>query len=489
MLDFKFNNKQPPKWLVIEEAFVLPSFNVKGKYETHENINGAMYTGYQIENFEFSLPLIIRNSFLNKKSTDEIKEALADFFFVEEEAPLEFSFSNKMLMCTVSGPFELKPTVRGFAVIEVTVQTSMYYYERVGQPNRDDFAAGTLTAYNAGIKTPPTQQFKIKEPTTHMVITNETTQESVEFGAEMLSENERPETDQRLLNAFSTSLINWPNIRAGSNLPVVGTAQGRYMQADEFIFVDTFGDRTGKTDWIGPAKQMQLSRQLSGDWEWETRVITPPPSSSAKGRKQFMLLDELKNPLALIEVRNQSSTNSNITVIMSLYDGLKRTQIMFHTTSQWRQRGLVLKMTKRKDEYTCYVGVDFNPVTRQRFNPHASRVTEKYIDYSKEYNRPAVFAHMQDLRAPNYPEMKFNTSYFKLLKFADNTNRRPYIFVAGDEVMVCHDRNLLTINGEPKFLKTLRSDYFDLQKGENTISVAPWSVIESGHQTFRERYL
>ncbi|TDL96680.1 hypothetical protein ERX27_07440 [Macrococcus brunensis] len=487
-MDFKFNGKDAPNWLIIEDSFKLPNFHVKNDYIKKENVNGAIYNSFSVDALEFKLPLIIRNHFV-KRSTDEVREFISDFFYSESEAFLEFSFTNKKLLCSIDGPFELKQNIYGFEIIELTVKSSRWYYELNGEPNKDNFMNGQLTTFNAGIKTPPVQYIKVKEDATILSINNETTGKSVVFGKEVSDANMLLQRNMGVLNAYASDIFNgWPNIAEKTALPVVGTAKGKYTSKDNVMFVDTFGDRIGMSDWFGPAKYKQLDQRVSGNWEFECRIITPPSKNLEMGRKQFILLDELKKPVAVIEARNQSTMNNSIEVIMTLYNENKSKQVLYYENAGWRQQGLVLKLTKTENKYTAYVGVDYNVITGMRYSTHTGRYIRTFDDYAGDYKRALVFVQTQDLRAPNYDPMKFNTSYAKVQQLAVESES-PYIFSAGDELVIDHDKHLLTINGEPKYHKSLKSDYFEIVQGENIITVNPPSIIESGYQAYRERYL
>ena len=487
MSEFTFNNKRAPDWIVIERGFTLPSFNVKQKYDKNDELRGARYIGNNVEPFEFSLPLIIKNE-KHKRSSQEVREILSDFFYSETESLLEFNFSNKTIVCTIEGPFHLPPVIRGFETIEVTVKSSRWYYENK-VTNKDESKNGYIETYNTGIPVPPIQRFKIAKDTTVLRLENQSTGKYLEFGHEVKQDEDAPTKDERVLAAYATNIFSgWPNIPTGQSLPIVGKAKGKYAFKDDVLFVETFGDRIGETEWIGPAKQTQLNQRVGNDWRIELRVITPPSVNADRGRKQFMFLDELKRVVALIEVRNNSSMHSNIEVLMTLYDGIKSQQVYYFQNANWREKGLVIKLTKRNNEYTGYVGVDLDVRTGRRYQAHAHVVIDTYVDYAAEYDRTFSFAHTQDLRAPNHSEMKFNTTYIKIDKLHEEIPT-PYIFYKDDEIMIDHDRNLLTINGVRNYHKSLRSDYFDLEKGENIITITPSDAIESGYQEYRERYL
>lgn len=487
-MNFKYGGKEPPSWLVVEREFKLPSFHSVSRYQDNEGMNGSRFIENTYSSMEFKLPLIIKNHYYTKSFDDIIKD-LANYFRSDEEQILEFDFSNKRLLCKIDGPYEIKPHVRGFGIIELTVKSSRWYYELNGESNKDTYIDGQLTTFNSGIKVPVVQYLKIKEDTTFLSINNETTGQVLEFGKEIINPQTQVQRNLGVLNDYAFDIFNrWTNLVEKSPLPIVGSAKGKYMFKDNVMFVDTFGDRLGMNDWFGPAKYRQLDQRVSGNWEFESRIITPPSTKTEKGRKQFILLDELKKPVALIEVRNQSSTNTEIEVIMTLYNENKSKQILYHQTSGWRYKGLVLKLTKIGDRYTGYVGVDFDVESGKRYDVHTNVYTCTFDDYSGDYNRAIVFAHTQDLRAPNNDPMKFNTSYAKVQQLAVESES-PYIFSAGDELVVDHEKHLLTVNGESKYYKSIRSDYFDIVQGENIISINPSSVVESGYQTYRERYL
>ncbi|GGA99581.1 hypothetical protein ERX37_05445 [Macrococcus hajekii] len=487
-MNFKYGGKEPPSWLVVEREFKLPSFHSVSRYQDNEGMNGSQFVENTYSSMEFKLPLIIKNHYYTKSFDDIIKD-LANYFRSNEEQILEFDFSNKRLLCKIDGPYEIKPHVRGFGIIELTVKSSRWYYELNGEPNKDSFINGQLTTYNAGIKTPPVQYIKVKEDATILSINNETTGKSVVFGKEVSDANMLLQRNMGVLNAYASDIFNgWPNIAEKTALPVVGTAKGKYTSKDNVMFVDTFGDRIGMSDWFGPAKYKQLDQRVSGNWEFECRIITPPSKNLEMGRKQFILLDELKKPVAVIEARNQSTMNNLIEVIMTLYNENKSKQVLYYENAGWRQQGLVLKLTKTENKYTAYVGVDYNVITGMRYSTHTGRYIRTFDDYAGDYKRALVFVQTQDLRAPNYDPMKFNTSYAKVQQLAVESES-PYIFSSGDELVIDHDKHLLTINGEPKYHKSLKSDYFDIVQGENIITVNPPSIIESGYQAYRERYL
>lgn len=487
-MSFRYNGINAPDWLVIEEGFRLPSFNISSEYQSSENIDGSQFTRNKKEGIEFKLPLIIRSD-VSIKDVDEIMRVIAQFFYTETEEYLEFDFTSRKILCKIDGPYQLKEKLNTLELIELTVKSSRWYYDLNGEPNKDTFIDGQLTTFNSGIKVPVVQYLKIKEDTTFLSINNETTGQVLEFGKEITNPQTQVQRNLGVLNDYAFDIFNrWTNLVEKSSLPIVGSAKGKYMFKDNVMFVDTFGDRLGMNDWFGPAKYRQLDQRVSGNWEFESRIITPPSTKTEKGRKQFILLDELKKPVALIEVRNQSSTNTEIEVIMTLYNENKSKQILYHQTSGWRYKGLVLKLTKIGDRYTGYVGVDFDVESGKRYDVHTNVYTRTFDDYAGDYNRAIVFAHTQDLRAPNNDPMKFNTSYAKVQQLAVESES-PYIFSAGDELVVDHEKHLLTVNGESKYYKSIRSDYFDIVQGENIISINPSSVVESGYQTYRERYL
>lgn len=489
---FYFNGKRAPEWIIIRPGFRLPTSQKKPMYRHESGINGAFSEAPEYENIKFTLPLTILNFTNDKtnKTPEEIKNILNDFFYTEgnSEGILQIDGYETYITCRVYG-YDLDAKLIGADEIELEVESSKWYYEKVGPLKKDSYKSGYIQSNNTGISVPPIQRFKIAKDTTVLRLENQSTGKYLEFGHEVKQDEDAPTKDERVLAAYATNIFSgWPNIPTGQSLPIVGKAKGKYAFKDDVLFVETFGDRIGETEWIGPAKQTQLNQRVGNDWRIELRVITPPSVNADRGRKQFMFLDELKRVVALIEVRNNSSMHSNIEVLMTLYDGIKSQQVYYFQNANWREKGLVIKLTKRNNEYTGYVGVDLDVRTGRRYQAHAHVVIDTYVDYAAEYDRTFSFAHTQDLRAPNHSEMKFNTTYIKIDKLHEEIPT-PYIFYKDDEILIDHDRNLLTINGVRNYHKSLRSDYFDLEQGENVITITPSDVIESGYQEYRERYL
>ncbi|MBL3753692.1 phage tail family protein [Bacillus cereus group sp. TH43LC] len=228
------------------------------------------------------------------------------------------------------------------------------------------------------------------------------------------------------------------------------------------------------------------------DFEMETWVTLKSKSIGEMGRVEVLLLDDASNIVARInmsdlywdaEITKAYMRIGNAGTPNSIRKLVDTSGAHPNTFNQFYGR---LRIARRGKEWSVYVArfkdsteIDDASLPVKWIDEVGNPMTERKIAQVMiavckwDNNQPVDVMQIDDLKI------------WKLNKVPSNT--KPYIFDAGDKVIIDTERSLVTINGENAInLKEIFSNFPIVIRGENRIDIMPPDV--NATISYRERY-
>ena len=147
-----------------------------------------------------------------------------------------------------------------------------------------------------------------------------------------------------------------------------------------------------------------------------------------------------------------------------------------------------MDIARRGNEWNIYYCL-YDPIKKVQHTRHFQQFIDvKYEHMTKLASLQIHLGQFSDVERIPY-------LYFQTLKLYDESpilaeNEVPYIFKAGDELVVDSETGMITLNGDD-FYHYLdpASKFVKFRKGMNGLSVSPSNVVTNGRVSFRERWL
>ena len=228
------------------------------------------------------------------------------------------------------------------------------------------------------------------------------------------------------------------------------------------------------------------------DFEMETWVTLKSKSIGEMGRVEVLLLDDASNIVARInmsdlywdaEITKAYMRIGNAGTPNSIRKLVDTSGAHPNTFNQFYGR---LRIARRGKEWTVYVArfrdgteIDDASIVERWIDETGNPMTERKIAQVMiavckwDNNQPVDVMQIDDLKI------------WKVNKVPSNT--KPYIFDAGDKVIIDTEKSLVTINGKDAInIKDIFSEFPKIIRGDNRIDIMPPDVTAT--ISYRERY-
>ncbi|MGN4613848.1 distal tail protein Dit [Bacillus cereus group sp. MYBK71-2] len=492
MSSFTFNNERKD-FIQIAKGWKRPTWApLKRDFLSVPGYPGARLLNTQTEMRVLSIPvgIIVPDG----SDLEIIKEEIADWLITDQPTELTFDVEpNRTYLAVVDDSFDPDEFVTlGIGTIKFICP--MPY--KLGKVQTHPFVQSwstEITSYftNKGsVETPALIEMTVKKPSTFLDVwfgKYPLERNYFRIGYPLTVEETTVQERERVLWDEMASPIGWTPV-TGQVEEMKGT--GSFKSRDGYaLYCEDYGQEKG---FHGAIAKKSIPGGPLQDFEMETWVTLKSKSIGEMGRVEVLLLDDASNIVARInmsdlywdaEITKAYMRIGNAGTPSSIRKLVDTSGAHPNTFNQFYGR---LRIARRGKEWTVYVARfrdgtetdDASIVERwidETGNPMTNRkIAQVMIAVCKwDNNQPVDVMQIDDLKI------------WKVNKVPSNT--KPYIFDAGDKVIIDTERSLVTINGKDAInIKDIFSEFPKIIRGDNRIDIMPPDVTAT--ISYRERY-
>ncbi|MED2309990.1 phage tail family protein [Bacillus thuringiensis] len=451
---------------------------------------GALFLNTETEERRIDVPLVIKAK-KDMADLQKVKEDLADWLYTEQPAELVFDDElDRTYLALIDGSVDLDEIInRGKGVI--TFVCPMPY--KLGKQNTHTFsqkgATEVKTSFiNQGnIEAPPIIEIEAQKPSTFLDVwfgEGPYNRDYFRIGYPLKTEQLPVERNQRIIWDEMATTVGWSKVSSMEDGEPVGE-----MKSDKYQFYcSDFGTGTGK-GWHGAAVKKSIPGGPVEDFIMQAYVTCKSKKINEMGRVEIAILDENSKVLSKIAMNDlywQAEQNFGTMVIG--YDNKPGKIGLIYESGDypntWNQYFGRLWIARTGNVWEAYIS-KFLPGTERDDSERFARWTDEN-NYHMEKAAQIQISIMQWQDVP--PVEAMSVSDLKFWKVNLNTkNDPPYIFDAGDKIIIDTEKSLVTINGKNAInIKDIFSNFPTVIRGENLIEIMPPDVKAT--VSYRERY-
>ncbi|WP_242294787.1 distal tail protein Dit [Bacillus cereus group sp. BfR-BA-01381] len=492
MSSFTFNNERKD-FIQIAKGWKRPTWApLKRDFLSVPGYPGARLLNTQTEMRVLSIPvgIIVPDG----SDLEIIKEEIADWLITDQPTELTFDVEpNRTYLAVVDDSFDPDEFVTlGIGTIKFICP--MPY--KLGKVQTHPFVQSwstEITSYftNKGsVEAPALIEMTVKKPSTFLDVwfgKYPLERNYFRIGYPLTVEETTVQERERVLWDEMASPIGWTPV-TGQVEEMKGT--GSFKSRDGYaLYCEDYGQEKG---FHGAIAKKSIPGGPLQDFEMETWVTLKSKSIGEMGRVEVLLLDDASNIVARInmsdlywdaEITKAYMRIGNAGTPNSIRKLVDTSGAHPNTFNQFYGR---LRIARRGKEWTVYVARfrdgtetdDASIVERwidETGNPMTNRkIAQVMIAVCKwDNNQPVDVMQIDDLKI------------WKINKVPSNT--KPYIFDAGDKVIIDTERSLVMINGKDAInIKDIFSEFPKIIRGDNRIDIMPPDVTAT--ISYRERY-
>lgn len=492
MSSFTFNNERKD-FIQIAKGWKRPTWApLKRDFLSVPGYPGARLLNTQTEMRVLSIPvgIIVPDG----SDLEIIKEEIADWLITDQPTELTFDVEpNRTYLAVVDDSFDPDEFVTlGIGTIKFICP--MPY--KLGKVQTHPFVQSwstEITSYftNKGsVEAPALIEMTVEKPSTFLDVwfgKYPLERNYFRIGYPLTVEETTVQERERVLWDEMASPIGWTPV-TGQVEEMKGT--GSFKSRDGYaLYCEDYGQEKG---FHGAIAKKSIPGGPLQDFEMETWVTLKSKSIGEMGRVEVLLLDDASNIVARInmsdlywdaEITKAYMRIGNAGTPSSIRKLVDTSGAHPNTFNQFYGR---LRIARRGKEWTVYVARfrdgtetdDASIVERwidETGNPMTNRkIAQVMIAVCKwDNNQPVDVMQIDDLKI------------WKVNKVPSNT--KPYIFDAGDKVIIDTERSLVTINGKDAInIKDIFSEFPKIIRGDNRIDIMPPDVTAT--ISYRERY-
>lgn len=492
MSSFTFN-KQRKNYLVIRQGWTRPAWApIKRNLLEVPNYPGArlLNTQTEIRVLEVPIGIVSRGMDLQK-----VKEDLADWLITEGEQELVFDAEpDRTYLAVVDGEFDPYELVDlGHGVIKFICPMPYKLGETQKHEFKQEWSTETTSYFkNKGsVQVPALIEIETKKPSTFLDVwfgDYPNKRDYFRLGYPRTVEETPVQARERVMWDEMGTTVGWTPV-TGQFEEMKGTGSFK-SRGGHALYCEDYGQDKG---FYGAIAKKSIPGGPLQDFEMEVWMTFQSKNIDEMGRCEVLLLDDASNLVARINMNDLYVTAEITKAHMKIGNSGTPNSIQklvdtsgFYQNTFNKFRGR-LRIARRGKQWSVYVAkfrdgteIDgaslveqFNDVDNS--NPMTNRkIAQVMIAMCRWDNHPAVdIMQIDDLK------------FWKVNKVPSNA--KPYIFEAGDKIVIDTDRSLVTINGKNAInLKDIFSDFPTVIRGYNRMDIMPPDVKAT--VSFRERY-
>lgn len=425
-----------------------------------------------------------------------LKEEIADWLITEKAAELIFDVTpNRTYIAAIDEDFDIDKFVD---IGQGTLKFVCPMPYKLGKVQTHTFkreATTEITSYfvNKGsIDAPALIEIEASEPSTFLDVwygpyPNERDYFRIGY-PQTINETPVQERERVLWDDMSTT-IGWTPVK-GQVEEMQGT--GELKVKDGTAFYCPYYGEEGTKGFHGGIVKKNIPGGPIQDFEIEARVHLQSKHIDQMGRVEILLLGETSEVVARInmndlygdaEITKAYMRIGNSGTPNSLRKMVDTSGVHPNTFNNFYGR---LRIARRGNEWSVYVAR-----FRDGTEIDDASLVERWIDEvgnpmtGRKVAQVMIAICRWDRNTPVYTMQIDDLKIWKVNKVPSNT--KPYIFEAGDKIVIDTERSLVTINGIDAInLKDFFSNFPTVIRGENRIDIVPPDV--NATVSYRERY-
>lgn len=491
---FTFNN-QRRDYILMPRGRKRPAWApVKRNLLYTPGYPGARLLNTDVEARQIDVPLIVKAQDI--ADLQKVKEDLANWLVTKKECELIFDDEpDRTYLAVIDGTFDAEELInRGKGVI--TFICPMPY--KLGAVkkfpfSRDATAAITSNFTNKGSEeTPPLIEIVASKPSTFLSVwygEYPNDRNYFQIGYPQTIEEKPVQERERVMWDDMSTTIGWTPI-TGMFDDMKGTGELKVKDGTG-IYCPYYGPE-GTAGFHGGLAKKNIPGGPIQDFELEAWVHLQSKNADQMGRVEIILLDETGNMVAQINMNDlywyAEITKAHMTLGDNAVPGSRRLLVDTsgsypNTFNQFYGR---LRIARRGKEWSVYVAR-----FRDGTEIDDASLVERWIDEvgnpmtGRKVAQVMIAICRWDRNTPVYTMQIDDLKIWKVNNVPKNS--KPYIFDAGDKIVIDTTRGHVTINGASaaKF-KDMFSSFPKVIPGENRIEIMPPDV--NANISFRERY-
>lgn len=492
MSSFTFNNERK-EYIQIEKGWSPPTWApLKRNFLKVPGYPGARLLNTDTE----PRPLPVPVGIIVPDGTDleTLKEEIAEWLITEQAAELTFDTKpDRTYIAVIDEDFDIDDFVTlGKGTLKFICPMPYKLGKVQTHPFVQSWSTETTSYFtNKGsVEAPALIEMTVKKPSTFLDVwfgKYPSERNYFRIGYPLTVEETTVQERERVLWDEMASPIGWTPV-TGQVEEMKGT--GSFKSRDGYaLYCEDYGQEKGFHGAI--AKKSIPSGPLQ-DFEMETWVRLKSKSIGEMGRVEVLLLDDASNIVARInmndlywdaEITKAYMRIGNAGTPNSIRKLVDTSGAHPNTFNQFYGR---LRVARRGNQWSVYVA---------RFKDGTeiddASLVERWIDESgnpmtnRKVAQVMIAIMAWDINDPVSVMSIDDLKIWKINKVPSNT--KPYIFDAGDKVIIDTERSLVTINGKDAInIKDIFSEFPKIIRGDNRIDIMPPDVTAT--ISYRERY-
>ncbi|WP_377864684.1 distal tail protein Dit [Bacillus sp. R86525] len=494
MSSFTFN-KERKDFVQLEKGWKRPAWaSLKRNLLSVPGYPGARLLNTQTEIRVLSIPvgIIVPDG----GNLELLKEEIANWLITEQPVELTFDVEpNRTYLAVVDDGFDPDEFVTlGQGVIKFICP--MPY--KLGKTNTHTFTQIWSTEITSNftnkgsVEAPPIIEMTVKKPSTFLDVwfgVYPYDRNYFRIGYPLTVEESTVQERERVLWDEMSSVVGWTPV-TGVFDDMKGTGELKVKDGTA-IYCPYYGEE-GTKGYHGGISKKSIPGGPMQDFEMEARVHLQSKNIDQMGRVEVLLLDEASNIVSRININDlywdaeitkaymRVGNNGTPNSIRKLVD---TSGAHPNTFNNFYGR---LRIARRGKEWSVYVArfkdgteIDDASLVERWIDETGNPMTERKIA------QVMIAICRYDRNTPVYTMQIDDLKIWKINKVPSNT--KPYIFDAGDKVIIDTERSLVTINGKDAInIKDIFSEFPKIIRGDNRIDIMPPDV--NATISYRERY-
>ncbi|OUB11251.1 phage tail protein [[Bacillus thuringiensis] serovar konkukian] len=492
MSSFTFNNERKD-FIQIAKGWKRPTWApLKRNFLSVPGYPGARLLNTQTEMRVLSIPVGIIVP--DDGNLELLKEEIASWLITDQPAELIFDVEpDRTYLAVVDDSFDPDEFVTlGIGTIKF-ICPMPYKLGKIQTHTFTQSWSTEITSYFANkgsVEVPALIEMTVKKPSTFLDVwfgKYPLERNYFRIGYPLTVEESTVQERERVLWDEMATPVGWTPV-TGQVEEMKGT--GSFKSRDGYaLYCEDYGQEKG---FHGAIAKKSIPGGPIQDFEMEAWVRLKSKSIGEMGRVEVLLLDDTSNIVARInmsdlywdaEITKAYMRIGNAGTPNSIRKLVDTSGAHPNTFNQFYGR---LRIARRGKEWTVYVArfrdgteIDDASIVERWIDETGNPMTERKIAQVMiavckwDNNQPVDVMQIDDLKI------------WKVNKVPSNT--KPYIFDAGDKVIIDTEKSLVTINGKDAInIKDIFSEFPKIIRGDNRIDIMPPDVTAT--ISYRERY-
>ncbi|QKE07646.1 distal tail protein Dit [Bacillus cereus] len=492
MSSFTFNNERK-EYIQIEKGWSPPTWApLKRNFLKVPGYPGARLLNTDTE--PRPLPVPVGIIVPDGMDLETLKEEIADWLITDQAAELTFDTKpDRTYIAVIDEDFDIDDFV---TLGKGTLKFICPMPYKLGKVQTHTFTQSwstEITSYftNKGsVEAPALIEMTVKKPSTFLDVwfgKYPLERNYFRIGYPLTVEESTVQERERVLWDEMASPIGWTPVTGQvEEMKGTGTFKSRNGYA---LYCEDYGQEKG---FHGAIAKKSIPGGPLQDFEMETWVTLKSKSIGEMGRVEVLLLDDASNIVARINMNDLYAEAEITKAYMKV--GNNGTPNSFrklvdtsgyysNTFNQFRGR---LRIARRGKVWSVYVAKFIDGTETD-----GASLVERWIDETGNpmTERKIAQVMIAICKWDNYqPVNEIQIDDLKIWKANKvPSNTKPYIFDAGDKVIIDTERSLVTINGKDAInIKDIFSEFPKIIRGDNRIDIMPPDVTAT--ISYRERY-